>query len=312
MTVIGVATPPRTHLHRHVVWPGLSGHGIALVARLGDWTWEAVGRECAFDVQRARTEDGRPAYLSFHYYRVRASAGFHLRTPTFGDQLTVGTQVLGTGSQSVLTLHRVVLDAEGSAAPAVDASTFWEPPGLGELRVENLNRWISHSGSSNGYLAATTPVGFSLDALPEAPSGAPPRRQVYAARSAGTFRPEGLSREGAPVVLSYEVDPARDINAAGLLYFAAYFGIVDWAVGRAWQAWGRCIPSFLDRVVEDVQLLYEGNADAGATLGIEVTRWRGADQAVEYIDVILHHNSRTLATCTQRLRTPEPAQGVPQ
>ena len=298
-------TSPQTFTHRHTVWPSLGGHGTGLVARIGDWTWQAVARDTGSDVLKAYTEDGRPAYLSFHYYRVRGSADFHLRTPTFGDQLTVGTQVHRSGSQSMLTLHRILLDPTGDAAATIDPDTFWDAVGPGELRAEQINRWISHTGTSNENLEGSAPAGFRVDRLAPTPEQAPSRRRVLIARRSGSFRPEGLTQVGPTLTLDYEVDPARDLNAVGLLYFAAYFGIIDWAVGRAWSAWGRDVPTFLNRVIEDIELLYEGNADPAARLQVDVTRWQG-EENVEYIDVTLRQPGRVVAVSTQRLLTAPP------
>jgi len=300
----------QTFRHHHTVWPSLAGHGTGLVARIGDWTWQAVSRQTDFDVLRADTEDGRPAYLSFHYYRVRGTANFHLRTPTFGDALTVGTKVFQSGSQSVLTLHRILLDPADDKLATVDSDTFWDAVGPGELRAEQINRWISHTGASNENLASSVPAGFSTANLDATPENAPGRRRVLAARRHGSFRPEGLTQIGEPITLEYVIDPARDLNAVGLLYFAAYFGIIDWAVGQAWATWGGDVRSFLERVVEDIELLYEGNADPSARLDVEVTRWQGAENT-QYIDVMLRQPSRVLAVSTQLLRVGSPGSPGP-
>jgi len=56
----------------------------------------------------------------------------------------------------------------------------------------------------------------------------------------------------------------------GLLYFASYFSVVDWALVRLWRHLGRGTADFLGRAVLDHQLLYLGNADADSVLAIEV------------------------------------------
>src|SRR5262245_57714685 len=84
-----------------VVRPGMSGHNSLLVGQIGDWTWDAVTTVCGTDVLRARNPAGTPTYLSFYYYRVRGSRPFHMRTPTFGDELHVASQLYDFGRESV-------------------------------------------------------------------------------------------------------------------------------------------------------------------------------------------------------------------
>ncbi len=298
-----------TYSHEHVVWPSL---GSGLVARIGDWTWQAVARETSCDVLTARTEDGRPAYLSFHYYRIRSGRDFHLRSLQFGDRIAVGTQVLRSGSQSTLTLHRLFrhsADASDGQGPGdsvgIDLGAFWGPPAPHEMRAEQLNRWISHEGTSNGDMVASIPVGFNRDQLAPAPDDAPSRQRVAMARRAGSFREPQLLTDAPGCSFCYQIDAARDLNAAGLLFFASYFEIVDWALAQAWAVWGRSIASFLHRRVYDIELLYQGNADAGDVLDVVVERWREKDSPDEVVDVRLSQAGRVIAIATQRLDAPD-------
>jgi probable biosynthetic protein (TIGR04098 family) len=74
----------------------------------------------------------------------------------------------------------------------------------------------------------------------------------------------------------YKIDVTRDINAVGLIYFAAYFSIIDGALLKFWKHLGRSTQSFLDRVVLDHKLCYFGNADIDSLLTIELRSWRKA------------------------------------
>nr|WP_257032536.1 LnmK family bifunctional acyltransferase/decarboxylase [Streptomyces sp. 1331.2] len=102
------------------------------------------------------------------------------------------------------------------------------------------------------------------------------------------------------------MDPSRDLNGAGLLYFASYFSIVDRALLLAWRGLGRDDRSFLDRVVVDQQLCYLGNADAGSPLILTVRQWlRAGDAGSEAFDVVLRDKGtgRLLAVCSLQLET---------
>jgi probable biosynthetic protein (TIGR04098 family) len=299
------AAAPKTR--RVVVTPAMCGYNSLLVGQIGDWTWDAVSEVCGTDVLRARSASGAPSYLSFYYYRVRGSRRFHLRTPTFGDRLQVTSRVFGWGSESVMTLHRVAFAPDGSG---LDVDDFYAFDRDDCLYVENLNRWISRSDeASNRFLVPAAPPDFSQHHLPRLPDRLSPRAACHRARTELTFRdpvadPNVYVPAGPEVHADYEVDASRDLNAVGLLYFATYFSIVDWALLRWWRSVGRDDSSFLGRVVVDQRLCYLGNADAGTVVGATVRPWRAGSG--EVVDVVLADRAggRLLAVSTLELLPP--------
>lgn len=290
------------------VRPAMCGHNSLFVGQIGDWTWDAVSVACDTDVLRAQDPSGAPTYLSFYYYRVRGGRRVHLRTPTFGDRITVTSRVFGFGSESVLTLHRIALGDDPDLRP-IDPDEFYAAgDDDGRLYVENFNRWITRAQrGSNEQLARSSPVNFRHEHLPALPERYSPRLACHRARTAGTFT-DGATRArqslATALTFEYSIDPSRDLNGVGLLYFAAYFSIVDSGLLRLWRELGRDDRSFLDRVVSDQRLCYLGNADAGSVLRIDVRHWRGGlGGARETVDVVLRDNStdRLLAVSTLHL-----------
>ncbi|MBI3688115.1 MAG: biosynthesis cluster domain-containing protein [Actinobacteria bacterium] len=298
----------------------MCGHNSLLVGQIGDWTWAAVSALCGTDVLAARDRRGAATYLSFYYYRIRGSRRFHLRTPTFGDWLTVTSGLFDFGSESVLALHRISpaepaepgtagLAAGPRRPTAIDPVRFYAGSDDGCLYVENFNRWVARSREdSNEELLRASPADFTHRHLPELPQRYSPRPVCQRARTELTF----LDPDGAGLVareelrLRYEVDPSRDLNGVGLLYFASYFAIVDWALLRLWRRLGRDDRSFLDRVVADQQLCYLGNADLGSVVTVVLRRWQpvaGGDR--ELVDLVLRDSQRDrlLAVCTLELLT---------
>ena len=286
-TVLDASSVTRTE----VVRPAMCGHNSLFAGQIGDWTWDAVSELCGVDVLRARTEAGDPTYLSFYYYRIRGGRTFHLRTPSFGDTLRITTRLYDFGSESVLALHRI-------------------DRGDDSLRVENLNRWISRGGRSNETLVRASPVGFTHRHLPTLPADRSPRVACGIARTARTFQTDTRYVDASPPRrLLYPVDPSRDLNGVGLLYFASYFSIVDRALLDLYRGLGRGDAAFLDRVVVDQQLCYLGNADADCVIAIDVRhRSDRADPTSEVVDVVLRDSrtDRLLAVCTLHLLTTPP------
>jgi probable biosynthetic protein (TIGR04098 family) len=273
---------------------------------------------CGTDVLTARTQSGAPAYLSFYYYRIRGSRRFHLRTPTFGDRLRIATRLFGFGSESVLALHRLWRFAPGQDLPdpgdALEPDAFYKFDDDDCLYVENFNRWVTRGHArSNQDLVRSSPPGFRHAHLPVLPTAYSPRVVCKQARSRLSFLDpdvSGCRAAGAPFQVRYSIEPTRDLNGAGLLYFATYFSIIDWALLRSWRWAGRDDQSFLNRVVVDQQLCYLGNADAGSEVDATVQRLEvsGADPA-EAFDVVLreHGTDRLLAVCTLRVLPGDPA-----
>lgn len=275
---------------RVTVSPGMCGSGSLIYGRIGDWTWEAVAAACGTNVHAARTAEGRPAYLSFYYYRVRGGRVVHPNGLTFGDELQVDSRVFQFGSQSVLTLHRLApADLALSEGP-LDAAEVYEQPHPDCLYVENVNRWITRSrpGSNQG-LSEVVPPDFARTHLPRLPNDYSPRTLVGRARGAGSFHPEArqdLMPAGPVHEFEYTLDITRDINGVGLVYFASYFSIFDTALLNLWRSLGRDDGQFMRRKVLDQKIGYFSNVDLGAVLKLSTRRWRSrADPGIEVADM---------------------------
>lgn len=174
---------------------------------------------------------------------------------------------------------------------------MYEQPHADCLYVENFNRWIARSRpGSNQRLSEVAPPDFTSAHLPRLPNQYSPRTPVGRAREAGTFCsevPPGFTSTGPVHTSEYALDVARDINGAGLVYFASYFSIFDTALLRLWRSLGRGDEQFLQRKVIDQKVGYFGNADPGAVFTISVRRWRSETQPeIEIADMAMR-DSRT-------------------
>jgi probable biosynthetic protein (TIGR04098 family) len=299
---------------RVIVSPGMCSGGSLIFGRIGDWTWESVAEVCGTNVHAARTAEGQPAYLSFFYYRVRGGRTVHPHGLTFGDELEVTSQVFQFGSSSVLTLHRLAPAGLGLRGDHLDPAEVYETPHPDCMYAENLNRWIVRSlPDSNRSLAATVPPDFVVGDLPRLPNQFSPRTLVGRARSAGSFcapQLSGFTAVGREHTFDYALDAVRDINGAGLLYFASYFSIFDTALMRLWRTLGRSERQFLKRRVIDQKMGYFGNADLGTLFSITIRRWlRAADPRSEIADMELRDSAtgRLIAVTAIETETPSAA-----
>lgn len=287
-----------------LVTPAMCGNNSLFVGQLGDWTWDAVAAACRIDPYTAVSEEGSPAYLSFSYFRVCARSGLCAEELAFGDLLRVRSKVLACGGDSVLTLHQVRRAGQWHEDPGpngVDDFFRYDTPEC--IHVENFNRWISRARhDTNHALRRAAPSGFDLRHLERVADAYTPRRLYADARKAAGFRTVGEPAPQARLRLAYQVEASRDLNGAGLLYFASYFSIVDWAVLRMWRSLGRPVERYLRRRVLDRQLCFVANADADDLLDIEVTAHQDAD-GVDVVDATLRHQDGSLlAVARQCLR----------
>lgn len=296
--------------------PGMCGHNSLFMGQLGDWTWETVSEVCGTDAFNARNAAGAPTYLSFYYFHVRSGGALQPSGLTFGDRMEVTSRVFGFGSESVLTLHRIRRVPPGTGLDpdtALDPHEFFAEQREDCLYVQNFNRWVSRSrADSNEALVASAPVDFRHAHLPQLPGEYSPRAAYSKARAQQTFHdPQDPGWE--PLVSGYEteypIDITRDINGAGLLYFASYFSIIDGALLKMWRNQGRGDRRFLNRVVRDHRLCYLGNADADSVLRIRTQSWsRRSDPADEVWNAVVEDakSGRSLAVCTLNVRLEGP------
>lgn len=299
-----------------LVTPAMCGHNSLFVGQLGDWTWDAVGAMCRINPYAATDPAGNPVYLSFAYFRVKASSELCAEDLTFGDRLRIRSKVLSCGGDSLLTLHQVCRDSDdphddpardaardAARDPARGVPDFFRYDAPGSIHVETYNRWIQRTDrNTNHGLMRATPAGFQIDHLERIAKEHTPRRTWTETRKMATFRSAGEPEPQARLAVTYRVDASRDLNGAGLLYFASYFSIVDQAVLRMWRALGRTTDGFLRRRVLDRQLCFVANADAEDILDLEVTSHRGAD-GLDVVDVtVRHQNGNLLAVSRQCIR----------
>ncbi|WP_329011993.1 LnmK family bifunctional acyltransferase/decarboxylase [Streptomyces sp. NBC_00690] len=272
------------------VQPGMCGPIQSLAGRVGDWTWEAVSAACGIEVAGARDACGVPSYLAYCYFRIASAGDFDPRRLTFGDRLEVVSQVYRAGPLLVLTVHRIRRaedeDEEPGEAVPFGPAELHRAPRADCFYVETLNVWLSRStAGSNAALVQSAPAGFTSAHLPEIEPAYSPRALCADVRGRHSF-PDQDSEPWQPVPpgldLDHPVDLTRDVNGAGLVYFASFFSIAESAQLMHWRDQGRDNQAFLDRVVEDARICYLGNADLDSTLRLRLRLSRHRqDQALE-------------------------------
>lgn len=280
------------------VRPAISGNNARFFAHVGDWTWDTVAAHCDTNVLRAVDAEGRPTYLSFFYFRIRPAPAAQPHRLEFGDRLHVDSTVYDEGPESTLALHRI---SRAGAPMEFNLDEFHRGADPDTIYVETFNRWVGRGGKpGNEDLRSASPATFHHAQLPAIPPEHSPRRRFRHAKTNGGFAARGgPATDLPPLRTTFPVDPVTDLNAAGLLYFAGYFNVIDRALLRWWSSVGRPEATFADRVVTEQELCFFGNANAEATVTVDIAPRRESD--AETIDMRLTDDGRLLAVTTLRL-----------
>ena len=153
-------------------------------------------------------------------------------------------------------------------------------------------------------LVKSSPVDFQTAHLPSLPDRYSPRPVFHHARNHRTFRETQDTTPTAEFQAQYRIDITRDINGVGLVYFAAYFSIIDQAILRLWRHLGRSDTSFMTRTVLDHKVCFLGNAEIDSVLDIGVRAWKVVGKpGQEVLDVVIRDRGtrRMLAISTVHL-----------
>jgi probable biosynthetic protein (TIGR04098 family) len=241
----------------------------ALLAHAGDLQWAALGESTGVPASRQRDADGRPVYASFYYVEVGGFPPEGLAAFGPDDRIEIVSEVGRFGRSMMDGYHRLHrLDGPGAELPEP------APPGP-FLRLSNV---LVALGGGADDLRIATPANADIERLPTLAAEPDSYRTVKLARTAGRFvdPPAGAEPlwEGARRV-EYEINPDRDVNGVGLLYFANFVVFTDFAERRLLHEDPRFSRFEIDRRVTVARRIgYYGNAQPHDRLEVECEAWR--------------------------------------
>jgi probable biosynthetic protein (TIGR04098 family) len=256
----------------------------ALFAHAGDLRWRDLCGATGVAASEQRDAEGHRVYASFYYVEIGGFPPSGLAAFGPDDRL----EVVGTLSR----FGRSMLDGVHRLYPA-DTLPATLPDPLPPAPYVRLSNVFVREARGPDDLRVTTPVTGDLDAIP--PSAAEPDsyRMIREARASGRFvaDPEGavpLWEGGHRVV--YRIDPDRDINGVGLVYFANYVVFTDVAERRALEEAGGLAPATLDgRRTLRRQVGFYGNAQRHDELLVDV---HAVHRPESPRHLLLHHHIR--------------------
>jgi probable biosynthetic protein (TIGR04098 family) len=247
---------------------------VALLAHAQDQHWRELGGLAGRPASRLVDAAGREVYASVYFVELDTASDRGLAVFGPDDDLEI-EGALGRYGASILDgthrLHRTGRTQDEGTAPSLRMSFVLVALGCGP-----------------DDLSVSTPSNARIDRIPSLPSEPDSYRLVRTAKSAGGFgaAPPGSARLWDGIFSrSYPINPDRDLNGVGLLYFANYVAFLDAAERDAFGELAGMSAERLDgRVTVRRRIAYYGNARSSDRLHIDVeafaldglppTRWR--------------------------------------
>jgi len=257
---------------------------VALLAHVGDLRWRDLGVATGVSPSEQRDADGHTVYASFYFVGLDGFPPEGLGVFGPDDEIEVVSTLERFG--------RSMLDGEHHL---YRAGTLPDelPPELPPAPPVRLSSVIVREGRDMDDLRITSPANADLERIPVSSVEPDSYRVIRQARQSGRFgeAPPGARAlwDGAQT-LRYPIDADRDVNGVGLVYFANYVAIMDWAERRALVASGGYAPSALDgRRTRRRRIGFYGNALRHDTLDVEV---EALLLAADEPTLLLHHRIR--------------------
>lgn len=202
---------------------------VELLKVLGDWQWAAVADALGRPIAEVVGEDGERLYASF----ASVDLGFSDRCPhaRFGEGARVHarSRVAAFGRRFVEGLHR--FDAEPLRDGATDGVHDAAALAAGDTPWACLTSTFVARQGGNARLKVLEPVGgAALPVLNALPAGLA-EHQAVAETGRVPGEPDGPPMAPA-ATFAWPILPESDLNGAGLLYFARYVAIQDFAIRR--------------------------------------------------------------------------------
>ena len=253
---------------------------VALLAHTGEQRWIDIGTAVGVDASALRDADGHAVYASFYFVGLDGFPATGLGAFGPDDRLEVVSTLARFGPSMLDGEH--ALHRAGSLPEPLPATL----PAAPRVRLSNV---FVREGTGVDDLRITTPANAPIDRIPASAAEPDSYRQIREARTRGRFVavPEGaraIFSEAQSIVLP--INPDRDVNGVGLVYFANYVAFMDAAERAALTGAGGYAATALDgRRTLWRRIGFYGNAQRHDELRVDVEAFALSDPQ----HLLLHH-----------------------
>ena len=249
---------------------------VELLKWLGAYQWEAISRALGRPENAIESAQGDRLYASFVDVELCFPPARPLDAFDEGTRLVIHNRVRSYASRFVEGLF--AFDSEPIAEATLAAvSSRTDLVALPHPWASLTTAFVARAGS-NSKLKVFEPIGMDVAAMPVAEDRLAGITDHQAALSTGQL-PSLVGGEALPIPapggneVLYEIMPEHDLNGAGLLYFARYVAMMNYAERillseRLARPLSRQLVECL--AVERRRVFYFTNADAGDRVRIFV------------------------------------------
>jgi probable biosynthetic protein (TIGR04098 family) len=256
------------HTNRRGLWEP------RLLMAAGHFQWQSIAAAIGRPLSELRTVSGGEVYAAFYYIDEHIPERAPLES--FGLDARLRFSIALRSFKNIAVEGLVSFDRPdvlgAAAAPHLPASA---EPAHPFIRFGNI--FISPE-KGNSELRVAPPANADFSAIPPLANDDNPYHLTRAAKATGTL---GLIDDRWPPLADgfewdYDIDPDRDTNGAGLVYFAQYVTCLERAE-RAVAESGR-LPRG-ERSLRQRRTAYFGNADPRDTIRVRLSAWQDPGRA---------------------------------
>ncbi|HEX5136399.1 MAG TPA: LnmK family bifunctional acyltransferase/decarboxylase [Planctomycetota bacterium] len=248
-----------------------------LLKVLGAMRWDHMRRLTGVPSRRLTDESGERLLPTFYYVKIRFPRERPLAFYGENDRITVVNTLQSYGG-AILDGFSFLYPADWAAERKTAFLTGEQAEAAGVPYVRTSNIFVKRVEGA-GKLRNARPVQKEMANLPQAADVPSTYALLRKATEEGRFvAPPPHSTRLTPErgTVRYEIDPDRDLNALGLLYFANYPAILDTAE-RSVLSKAPVLPipaDLLDaRTVVYREIAYLANAHASDPIDVHVDAW---------------------------------------
>lgn len=244
---------------------------VPFIMQMGNMRWLEVSRISGIPSSLMLTEDGNPIYFTFYYIEENFSRDFPISSCKLNGYLRTECETSFYGKTMIDGFHYIYYTPPPSSLEEIGK----EMKEIKVAKVRLSNIIVAYMGrASNLEINYPKMIDYSkfnqLDNEPDS------YYLIKSAKINKTFReinPLWKRLSDIPLQVQFKINPDRDLNAAGLLYFANYITAFDFAEREFLTNYSKI--KFTDRTIDSRSLVnrqigYYGNADSYDTLIIEI------------------------------------------
>lgn len=259
----------------HTNHNGLAEH--LLLMHAGHFQWTSIARAIGRPLSTLRTLNGEEIYATFYFIEEHFPQDALLHTFKLDDRLRLTIWL--RGFKGIALEGQILLDRADRLPQSIRAvpNPLFPPIIAGHPYIRLANIFITPT-AGNSRLKVATPANANFSTLPPLPNKENPYHITKLAQETGNLGLLGDTWECVDVRqgfdVPYAIDPDRDSNGAGLVYFANYIAFMDFAERVAMRSNSHCAFSekeIAGRTVLHRRVAYYGNATLTDQIRIQVS-----------------------------------------